>query len=632
MSLIQKYDEKLREDIAKLEKAIAKGEDMARDLMRSYGTEESVVEKVTRDARRRGEPIHWEYGSSKSMLDFMEWIDTMGSVYQSFPFRIDTSSVYSMDCDVVFEDFCCSINQEALTIKESEVLLRLMLEVTDINYIGWNALIASSYYPTSELMSFTANLMIKYEPDDLFKPSIDEKKTITTEWWQLLKQRIVKECNIPRLEYIIEQMHLPDVDVESAMSAGDIESLIKTLDYSLPRIKESVIQALAEINKPAIQSLILALDNKRSNVRKAAAETLGRIKDPLSAEPLVQILKDDDLSVRMAAGNALAKIGKPAVPPLIIALTDKRNDVKETAAETLGKIKDPRATKPLIQLLKDDDLGVRLTTERSLQALGKPVVHLLIEALEDDSNNVRNGAAAVLGRIQDTQAIDRLCRLLKSKHPSDRNSAIKALENIASPTSTENIIEALKDKDRDVRRTSLRALGAIGDARALTPLMNILKINKDDREYAYEAIGKICKKSVSKESKEIAEPLVRELITMLEDNNTWSNTAVILTMMDYPVVDSLIRVLQTSKNSRIRKQIPQILADKAERDSECRNEVLNLLCQSLRDKDKGVKISAAFALEKLQDPSSVGALSKALEDEDVRYFAKLALEKIKTNK
>ena len=162
--------------------------------------------------------------------------------------------------------------------------------------------------------------------------------------------------------------------------------------------------------------------------------------------------------------------------------------------------------------------------------------------------------------------------------------------------------------------------------------MNILKINKDDREYAYEAIGKICKKSVSKESKEIAEPLVRELITMLEDNNTWSNTAVILTMMDYPVVDSLIRVLQTSKNSRIRKQIPQILADKAERDSECRNEVLNLLCQSLRDKDKGVKISAAFALEKLQDPSSVGALSKALEDEDVRYFAKLALEKIKTNK
>lgn len=631
MSLADKYDEELMEDIAKLGKASAEGENMARDFMRSYETEESVVEKVAKDARKRGEPIHWLYGSSKHMLDLMEWMDTMGPIYQSFPFRISISRFYPSDCDVVFENFRRSVNQEALTIKESEVLVRLMLEVMNINYIGWEAANIASYYPTSELMSFTANLIIKYNPDDLFKPFINEEETGTTEWWQSLKQRIVKECNIPRLEYIIEQMHLPDVDVESATSSGDIESLIKALDYSLSQVKQSVIQALVEIREPAIQSLISALDNKRSNVREAAAETLGRIGDPVSIGPLVQILKDDDLGVRMAVGNALAKIGKPAVPTLTMVLTDSSNDVKKVAAETLGKIKDLESIEPLIQLLKDDDLGVRLTTVSSLQEVGEPAVPSLIEALKNDNNNIRNGAATALGRIKDIAAIDHLCRLLKSKLRSDRIGAIEALEKIAGPTSTESLIEALKDKDRDVRRMSVKALGVIGDVRALMPLVNILKKDRDARQYAYKAIGEIFRKSVTKDLKEIADPVVREFITMLEDDNTWSYASSILILMDYPVVDSLIRVLHTSKNRRIRKRVPQILVEKVERESECHSEVLSLLCQSLRDKDKEVKISAAFALEKLQDPGAVDALIKALEDVDVRFAAELALKKIKPN-
>jgi len=631
VSLVEEYDEQLKEDIAKLEKASTEGENMAQDLMRSYGTEESVVEKVARDARKRGEPIHWEYGSSKHMLDLMEWLNTMLSIYQSFPFRISISRFFPSNCDVVFGNLRRSINQEALTIKESEVLLRLMLEVMHVNYIGWEAANIASYYPTSELMSFTANLIIKYNPDDLFEPSISKKETRTTEWWQLIKQRIVKECNIPRLEYIIEQMHLPDVDLELAISRGDIESLIKALDYRLPQVKERVIQALVEIKKPAIQSLISALDDKRSNVREAAAETLGRTKDPASIEPLVQLLKDNDVGVRMAVGNALAKIGKPAVPTLVMALTDSRNDVKKIAAETLGKIKDMESVGPLIQLLKDDDLGIRLTVERSLKEVGKPAVPLLIEALKNDNNNIRNGAATVLGRIKDTGAIDHLCRLLKSKHRSDRISAVEALEKIASPTSTGHLIEALKDKDRDVRRMSVRALGVIGDVRALMSLVNILKKDKDARQYAYKAIGEIFRKSITKDSKEIADPIVREFITMLGDDYTWSYASSILILMDYPVVDSLIRVLRTGKNRRIRKRIPQILAEKAKRESEYHSEVLDLLCQSLRDKDKEVKISAAFALEKLQDPGAVDALTKALEDADVRFAVELALKKIKPN-
>jgi len=299
--------------------------------------------------------------------------------------------------------------------------------------------------------------------------------------------------------------------------------------------------------------------------------------------------------------------------------------------ENKDKADAAEAIDPLIQLLKDDDLGIRLTVGRSLQEVGTPAVPSLIEALRNDNNDIRNGAATVLGRIKDIGAIDHLCRPLKSRYRSDRISAIEALERIASPTSAGSLIEVLKDKDEEVRRKSVKALGEIGDVRALMPLVNILKKDKDARQYVYKAIGEITRKSITKDSQDIADPIVREFITMLEYDYTWSYASSILIQIDYPVVDSLIRVLRTGKNRRIRKRVPQILVEKVERESECQSEVLNLLCQSLRDKDKEVKISAAFALEKLQDPGAVNALTKALEDADVRFAAELALKKIKSN-
>lgn len=571
MSLVDKYDEELMEDMAKLEQALAEGENLARDFMNSYGADDSVVLKVIIKGRGRGEPVTEPPGSGKRIVDLMEWLESMRPVYQSFPFRISISRFNPFDCDVVFENFRHSINQKALTLKESEVLLRFMHEVMHVNYIGWEAASIASFYPTPELMSFTANLIIKYNPDDLFKPFNNENETSTTEWWQSLKQQIAKECNIPRLEYIIEQMHLPEVDVESVVSSGDIEGLIKALDYSVFQVKDNVIQALVEIGKPAVQPLILALEDDRSNLREAAAETLGRIKDPQSIEPLVQ-------------------------------------------------------------LLKDDDLGIRLTAERSLRDLGKPAVPSLIEALKNDNNNIRNGAATVLGRMKDIRATDPLCRLLKSEHRSDRIGAAEALEKIGNPTSTGSLIEALKDRDRDVRRMSVKALGVIGDVRALMPLVNVLKKDKDSRQYVWQAVVDVFRKSITKDSKEIAEPAVREFVTMLGDDYAWSYASSVLITISYPVIDSLIGVLHSSKNRRIRKRVPQILAEKVQRESEHYNEVLSVLCQVLQDKDKEVKISAAFALEKLQDPTTVEALTRALDDKDIRYFADLALKKIQKDK
>ena len=627
MNLIEKYDKKSMEDIAKLKKASSDGEDMAREMMRSYGTDEHVIDKVTDDARQKGKPINWLYGSSESIINLADYVETVILVYQPFPFRVDISK-FKPDCSIIFENFTHTINEKVLTIEESEVLLRLMLDITNINFIGWETATVATYYPTSELMSFIANLILKYDPGDLLYSATDREETITFPWWQNVRKTIMSKCNIPRLEYIIEQMHLPDVDVDLAISQRNIESLIQALDFYLFRVTEKVKQALVEINEPSNPSLISALNNKKSNVRKAVVDILGKIKDPVSVNHLVGILRDDDILVRMAAGNALVNIGKPAIPALITALTDRDKNTKKTAAETLGKLKDTQSIKPIIQLFMEVDSGIRFAAQRSLHDMGKPAIPLLIEALENDNNDIRSGAATVLGDAKATESVDHLCGLLNSKCRSDRISALKALNKIASPTSTKYIIKVLKDKDKDIHQACIRALGSIGDAQALMPLLDIAKKDKDARQHIFQAIGAISQKSTAV-SKDIIVPVIQELIKMLGDKYTWSYASSVLIVMDYPVVDYLYPILRNGKNQLVRKHVPQILAEKANKESKYRNEIIDLLCECLRDKDKEVKTSAAFALERVQDPRAIDALTTALEDADIRFIAEIILKKIR---
>jgi HEAT repeat protein len=73
--------------------------------------------------------------------------------------------------------------------------------------------------------------------------------------------------------------------------------------------------------------------------------------------------------VRLAAAEALVKLGSAAVESLIAALKDVNEAVRSAAAEALGKIGDVRAIEPLIAALKDSGKYVRGSVENALKAL-----------------------------------------------------------------------------------------------------------------------------------------------------------------------------------------------------------------------------------------------------------------------
>ena len=108
-------------------------------------------------------------------------------------------------------------------------------------------------------------------------------------------------------------------------------------------------------------------------VRRQAALALGRISDSKTTEPLTNLAsKDEDRWVREAAAESLGRIGDPrAVDHLIESLKDDHYGVRWRAAQALGKIGDPRAIGPLTDLAsKDETEAVRKTAKEALEKLG----------------------------------------------------------------------------------------------------------------------------------------------------------------------------------------------------------------------------------------------------------------------
>lgn len=149
-----------------------------------------------------------------------------------------------------------------------------------------------------------------------------------------------------------------------------------------------------------IDDLTQQLKQENVIVRLHAIKALGETKDAHAVVPLIANLKDEKCGSMTA--NALVKIGKPSVEPLITALKDESPIARRNAAMALGKIKDTSAVNPLIATLKDDN----------------PIV--------------RRNAARALGEINDSSAVEPLTAALKDKSPVVRRNAALALKEMGS--------------------------------------------------------------------------------------------------------------------------------------------------------------------------------------------------------
>ena len=200
------------------------------------------------------------------------------------------------------------------------------------------------------------------------------------------------------------------------------------------RIKESFVYKMIEIINETygFDTLLRILKSDNSIIRENVIFTLGEYKDPKAILPLINALKDEEENVRNSAQKALQDIGTPAIDALIASLKEENLNVREGAAYILGSIGNQRGADPLINvLLNDQDPEVRKRALNALIALkDNRVIDILIKNLNDQDPEVRADAVKALGKNKDPKAILPLINALKDEEWLVRDRAVNALKNI----------------------------------------------------------------------------------------------------------------------------------------------------------------------------------------------------------
>jgi HEAT repeat protein len=233
-----------------------------------------------------------------------------------------------------------------------------------------------------------------------------------------------------------------------------------------------------------------------------------------------------DPYVRQNAIRALAKIGAPAVEPLITSLKEGLG-VGAGAADALREIGDKRAVKPLIMALADEDSELR---QRAAVALGKfgdsRAAEPLFAALSDEDEDVRICAAEALGKIGDRDIVEPLIELLEGQGEEfswlvDTDPDEGELEDLFlnAPLAALLIGNPLALGSDELRQLAAIALGIIGDERAIRPLLAALKYRKDPdvRWRAAEALGNLGSRQ--------AIPKLKRAALEDESDSSWGSVA-----------------------------------------------------------------------------------------------------------
>jgi HEAT repeat protein len=116
-------------------------------------------------------------------------------------------------------------------------------------------------------------------------------------------------------------------------------------------------------------------------------------------------LKDKNPAARQEAAKALGVIGQPAIPTLIELMKDPDNDIRIAAADALAHSgRDARGALPALdKAMKDPEPLVREHAAFTLAAVINPddqsVLPALINALQDQDAEVRRQVAVALARF-----------------------------------------------------------------------------------------------------------------------------------------------------------------------------------------------------------------------------------------
>jgi HEAT repeat protein len=136
------------------------------------------------------------------------------------------------------------------------------------------------------------------------------------------------------------------------------------------------VRALAASPHTRTQDLLPLLGDPAAEVRAAAALAICDHPHECAVSSLVETLRDVDALVAGLAGNALVKIGSPAVASLLEVMKEAPAGVRIAALRTLAEICDHRAIPVLMKSLGEESALLQYWATEGLQRLGLDMVYM----------------------------------------------------------------------------------------------------------------------------------------------------------------------------------------------------------------------------------------------------------------
>jgi len=241
-------------------------------------------------------------------------------------------------------------------------------------------------------------------------------------------------------------------------SQNDIKLLIKGLSDDNGLVRRNHAEVLAKLGTPALPELIQVLLNSENVVqRRAAAKTIKLVKDPSALPHLIKALTNDsDSVVQFSAAGAIAIFGEAAVKHLINVLenqeyTEMQYGLATWCLEFIGA-KAPNAIKNAAKSKNTNvkSAAISALEEHIRQSQDQEAIQLVESAINDTAENVQIEAIRLVGKLYRIESF--------------------------IPT----LILKLKNNNQDIRKASVFSLMQLNINEAITPLKDLLKIEKDE--------------------------------------------------------------------------------------------------------------------------------------------------------
>ncbi len=244
----------------------------------------------------------------------------------------------------------------------------------------------------------------------------------------------------------------------------------------------------------------------------------------------------------------------------------------------------------LIQELGESDIIANYQAGRKLLKLKKEAVPFLIKGLNDNKGRIRFASIILLEQIGDKRAIPSFIKIFedKKRKRKERMATALALGRMEAKGAGDVLISGLSEPSNSIQGASAVALGMLKEERAVPQLLQLLESKKEEiKKCALRALEAIGDEGIEELEKMVKEGSLSEQFLSLQ-------------------------------------VLGKINSEKS----------VKLLCETLKNEDKHISLSAAYVLSELgiSDGKEVAEKNLTSKDPKIRMLSVKTLENLKKGK